>query len=133
MADEVRDCDRVWKTGTALWEDLEHYVTYTVHERLMTFEVYRVWPEWDEDGKLLMKNGVPPLVESGPDDEPVWTTAEARVCFKGSITYCGVSTWEPHPDNKDLVFESRSELVQFGNLLTRLWDLAGKEIPTWNG
>lgn len=122
--------DMVLSTGDKLFEDLLYYVTYEVRQYHVDYVVYPVFAMY-VDGNLEITNGVP-LVEKDMGGSPVYKTVEAEVAVTGSVKWDGCSNWDFKTRECMLHFCSREQMVQLGELLGRLYDLASKELPSWS-
>lgn len=129
----MADVDEVIKRGEILfWPELPYYVTYEVKSHHADFTAYEVFVMCDKNGVLSMKDGMPPLFESGFGSDPVWRIEEAEVYLRGFVKWDGCSNWDFKTNPVMKHFCGRDDFVFVSRLLEKMWDIAAKEIPAWN-
>jgi len=115
---DTPDWNQVRSTGEKVFEDLGYYAQYKVFDYRIEFTVYGLAylePPWLYQGEM----------------GPVMTLEEAVVALTGTVKWDGCSDWDFKTDECLQHFCERDHLIEFGELLARLWDL-GRLIPHWS-
>jgi hypothetical protein len=116
------DYDIVRSTGSVGYEDILYYATYEVFDHRIEFKVYVAF--FYTDGTLGFRGG---------NYSETMNIAEAEVVLSGSVKWDGCSNWVLTEGPVQTHFCCKKDATDIGVLLGRLYDLAAKELPSWQG
>lgn len=114
------ELNTVRSSGHLNYPDLGYFVTYAVYDYRLEVVVYeRFYLEPDNLG-----------VVSKSISWPTTDLDDAEKFAAGEIKWDGCSNWDFQPEkNHWSHFCSRRDLLEFGELLSRLWDEAMRLVP----
>lgn len=126
----------VVEEGSQYFLDLDYHVEYKVYPYYIEFVVRRVNPS-----RNVETNEVSYYWQG--EMGPTLDKAESEIELEGSVKWDGCSNWDFHPGDKGVMegtdnqlrfmkhFCEREQMVQWGELLGRLWDM-GEKVPHWD-
>lgn len=107
--------------------EVDFTIVANVYEYRVEFQVYDMEGVAADGSPLWHRAG------SGTHPDPVGTLEEAEVYLHGQVKWDGCSDW--HFDEQDRVMLHACDkhgLERFGKVLAMCWDLASKELTTFD-